>query len=238
MAAVLGALAEHADDAGERAGATLNDVCARTGLSRSTASRFLNALVEHEYAYRSDGATFSIGPVPAQLARVPLGHDRLAELAEPHMRRLAEDVQEAVCISILDGIETRTIHQVGVPQPVFVENWVDRRWPILTTGSAISIMSTWSPTAVAAVLDQVSNEDRAAIEESIKATRENPLSWGEDNYVKALTSVAAPILDPRGHATSALIVYGPSYRFPREHGRNNVEKKLTTIAAAISEDIY
>ncbi len=236
MSSVLAAL-----DALQRAtgmDATLNDVCAQTGLSRSTASRFLNALSEHGYVYRSSEGTFSLGPALAALGESPLGHRRLAELAHPHMRRLADDVGEAVCISILDGNETQTIYQVGVPQPVFVENWVDRRWPMLPTGSAVSIMSTWSPSSIEQRIAQLPQNQRPAIHDAIDAARANPISWSEDNYVDALTSVAAPILDHRGHATSALIIYGPTFRFPRDRGRSSIEKKLTTTASSISEDLY
>jgi IclR family pca regulon transcriptional regulator len=231
MASVLAALSAGTSS-------TLNEVCDRTGLSRSTASRFLNALVEHGYVYRSGGATFSLGATPGRLALAPLGETRLGELAHPHMRRLADDVQEAVCISILDGIETQTIHQVGVAQPVFVENWVDRRWPMLSTGSAISITSTWSPTAVAKLLDQLPKNQRSAIAKSIAEAQTSPLSWSEDNYVKALTSVSAPILDERGYATSAVIIYGPSFRFPNEKNRNDIEQRLRKSAAAIAKDLY
>jgi DNA-binding IclR family transcriptional regulator len=231
MASVLGALRTGTSS-------TLNEVCDRTGLPRSTASRFLNALAEHDFVYRSSEATFSIGAAPGRLALAPLGKKRLGEVAHPHMRRLADHVQEAVCLSVLDGIETQTIHQVGVPQPVFVENWVDRRWPILSTGSAISIMSTWSPTAVAILLDQLPKKQRPAITESIAAARSSPLSWSQDDYVKALTSVSAPILNERGYATSAVIIYGPSYRFPNKENRAEVERRLHKSAAAIAKDLY
>jgi len=236
MASVLAAL-----DAVQREGgddSSLNDICERTGLSRSTASRFLNALADHGFVYRSGGGSFALGPAPAALGHARLGHHRLAENAHPHMRRLADDVGEAVCISVLDGIETQTVYQVGVPQPVFVENWVDRRWPILSSGSGVSIMSTWSPSSIADVISQIPKTDRGAIGEAIDGARLNPISWSADNYVQALTSVAAPILDQRGHATSALIIYGPTFRFPTNRGRASIEKKLTTTAAAISEDLY
>lgn len=235
MAAVLAALDGAQCNGGD---ATLNDVCATTGLSRSTASRFLNALVDHEFVYRSAEGTFSLGSAPGALGLAPLGHRRLGEIAHPHMRSLANDVNEAACISVFDGAETQTIHQVGVPQPVFVENWVDRRWPILPSGSAMSIMSTWSPAATSKLLAQLPKDKRQAIADSITAARSTPISWSEGDYVDVLTSVAAPILDRRGHATSALIIYGPSYRFPGDRGRAAIEKKLTTAAAAISEDLY
>lgn len=236
MAAVLAALDEVQRETGRDA--SLNQVCERSGLSRSTASRFLSALADHGYVYRSVDGTFSLGPTPGSLASTLLGHHRLAEHAHPHMRRLADDVQEAACISVIDGIETQTIYQVGVPQPVFVENWVDRRWPILTTGSAVSIMSTWSPSMIANRLEQLPEGERDGVHRAIESARSNPVSWSADDYVQALTSVSAPILNRTGTAMSALIIYGPTFRFPTDRGRASIEKKLTTTAAAISEDLY
>ncbi len=231
MVSVLDALRDGGD-------ASLNDVCERTGLSRSTASRFLNALAEHGFVHRSETAAFSLGPAPAVFAQAPLGHKRLQDAAHRHMRQLADDIGEAVCVSVLEGRETQTIHQVSVAQPVFVENWVDRRWPIKPSGSAISILSTWSPDGIAEALQQLGRNDRKALLPVIEAARANPVSWSVNNYVAALTSVSAPIPDPTGRATAALIIYGPSFRFPRDRGKSSIEKRLTASAAAIAKDLY
>lgn len=234
MAMVMSALA----DTSNGPESSLNDVCDRTGLARSTASRFLNALADHGYVFRSSVGTFCLGPTPNAHGHVEVGYHRMSELGHPHLRSLADDVQEAVCISVLDGIETRTIYQVGVPQPVIVENWVDRRWPILPSGSAISILSTWSPTAINATLTLLPTSKRKSVAKAIDAARSNPLSWSADSYVDALTSVAAPIVDGRGHAIAAVIIYGPTFRFPTKYGKSKIEKQLRLAAKAIGEDVY
>jgi DNA-binding IclR family transcriptional regulator len=217
---------------------SLPEVAAQTGLAKSTASRFLAALEEHGAAHRTADAMFALGPAIGRLADSPLATTRLIDSADTAARRLANEVQEAVCISVLDGVETRTIYQVDVPQPIRAESWVDRTWPIRPSGSAISILSTWTPTRITAVLDQLPEPDRELTAKAISNARQHPISWSDGNYVDGLTSVAAPILAPVGRATAALIIYGPSFRFAPKKQRPAVESALADAAAQISKELY
>jgi len=152
--------------------------------------------------------------------------------------KLAESTDEAVCLSVIDAGETHTVFQVDTPKAVFAQDWVDRRWPIRETGSAISILSTWSPTEVGEVLATFGAKTRSKLNTAIDAARHNPICWSIDNYVDGLTSVAAPIVSEHGRATSALIIYGPSYRFPTARARQTIERELAQTAADIGKDLY
>jgi len=216
---------------------TLPEVCDRAGLAKSTASRLIAALEEHDLVHRASDGSLSLGARVGALGSQPPALGRLIDATRFPARRLAESTDEAVCLSVIDEGETHTVFQVDTPKAVFAQDWVDRRWSIQETGSAIAILSTWSPTEVAEVLMPFGTRTRTKLHKAIDAARRQPISWSVDNYVDGLTSVAAPIVSNRGRATSALIIYGPSYRFPKKD-RSRVERQLAETAAAIGKDLY
>ncbi len=217
---------------------TLPEVCDGAGLPKSTASRLIAALEEHGLVHRASDGSLSLGATLGSLGSQPPALGRLIDAARTPARRLAEATDEAVCLSVIAAGETHTVFQVDTPKAVFAQDWVDRRWPIEETGSAISILSTWSPTEVADVLGPFGARTRKKLYEAIDVARRQPISWSVDNYVDGLTSVAAPIVSDRGRATSALIIYGPSYRFPTTKMRLRVESLLAGAAAEIGKDLY
>lgn len=230
VAAVLDALADGAT--------TLPEVCDGAGLPKSSASRLLSALEEHQLVHRASDGSLSLGATIGRLGAKPPALGRLIDAARMPARSLANATNEAVCLSVIDAGETHTVFQVDTPKAVFAQDWVDRRWPIQETGSAIAILSTWSPTEVASVLSSFGARTQTKLHAAIDVARRQPICWSIDNYVDGLTSVAAPIASERGRATSALIIYGPSYRFPNKASRSKIESKLAATAVEIGKELY
>lgn len=217
---------------------TLPEVCDHTDLPKSSASRLISALEEHQLVHRASDGSLSLGTTIGKLGARPPSIGRLIDATRRPALRLAEATNEAVCLSVIDAGETHTVFQVDTPKAVFAQDWVDRRWPIRETGSAISILSTWSPTEVGEVLSGFASRTQLNLHRAIDAARQQPICWSVDSYVDGLTSVAAPIVSNHGRATSAVIIYGPSYRFPTTKARSKIEGQLAATAAEIGKDLY
>ena len=74
---------------------TLSDVARSTGLTRAAARRFLLTLADLGYV-RTDGRWFSLTPRVLELGYAFLSSLTLAEVAEPHLERLAFVTYEVV----------------------------------------------------------------------------------------------------------------------------------------------
>ena len=91
---------------------TLAETARRTGLTRSTARRFLHTLVDMEYV-RTDGHEFWLTPRVLELGFAYLSSLGIPDIATPHLQRLTRVVQESCSASILDG--TDIVYVARVP---------------------------------------------------------------------------------------------------------------------------
>jgi IclR family transcriptional regulator, pca regulon regulatory protein len=81
---------------------TLSEVAERTGLTRAAARRFLLTLQELGYV-GSSGRQFSLRPRVLALGYAYLSSFSVAQIAQPHLEDLAEELHESCSVSVLDG---------------------------------------------------------------------------------------------------------------------------------------
>ena len=86
----------------ERPSLTLSEVAERTGLTRAAARRFLLTLQELGYV-GSTGRQFSLRPRVLALGYAYLSSFSVAQIAQPHLEDLAEELHESCSVSVLDG---------------------------------------------------------------------------------------------------------------------------------------
>ncbi|SDK47022.1 transcriptional regulator, IclR family [Actinopolyspora mzabensis] len=88
----------------ERPVQTLGEVSRETGLDRATARRLLLTLADLGYV-SSDGRTFELTPRVLDLGYSYLSSLALPELAQPHLRWLARELNETAALAVLEGNE-------------------------------------------------------------------------------------------------------------------------------------
>ncbi|MCU1639318.1 MAG: IclR family transcriptional regulator [Microbacteriaceae bacterium] len=86
----------------EADGLTLSEVAARAGLDRATARRILLTLRDMGYV-ASEGRVFRLTPKVLQLGYAYLSGSSLVDIARPHLRRIAAELDESASLTILDG---------------------------------------------------------------------------------------------------------------------------------------
>ncbi len=81
----------------ERPSLTLSEVAERTGLTRAAARRFLLTLQELGYV-GSTGRQFSLRPRVLALGYAYLSSFSVAQIAQPHLEDLAEELHESCSV--------------------------------------------------------------------------------------------------------------------------------------------
>ena len=223
--------------------AGLVDLAERTQLPTSTAARLLETLVETGVLQRHRDGVYERGPSLAQAAGHAVDAISIQALAQGPLARLADELGEAVSLSLPLGDEVVTILQLDRPRAVQAQDWTGRRWPMTSGGSGIVMMPTWDDRAVDRLLEPApraatrhSETDRRELRRQIAAAREHGVSWTTDGLVEGLTSVAAPLRGPDGRAIAAIVAYGPTFRFPGTHAVEAADSVRRT-ALAIDERI-
>ncbi len=133
--AVLEAIADMQGDA-----RTIEDVAARTGLTRSNAHRTLQTLIHAGYVERNpvDGAYRGTLKMFAMGVRQQ-GQRDVRKIASPFMAVLARETGETVHLSILDGNQVIYVDKIDSAQPIRAYSMVGGRAPAhaVATGKAL-----------------------------------------------------------------------------------------------------
>ncbi|MCJ2178825.1 IclR family transcriptional regulator [Novosphingobium album (ex Hu et al. 2023)] len=119
VAAILNFIADHPGQA-----FALTDLVRALKLSRATCHALLTGLVDEGYLYRTTDKTYVLGPALAAIGRIAAEHFSPLQVAQPEMRRLADEF-DVVCGAYF--LEGETIHlreraaslsHVGYPVPL------------------------------------------------------------------------------------------------------------------------
>ncbi len=223
--------------------AGLSDIAERSGLPKSTVARLLGTLQELGAVAQADaGGEYRMGPLVAELAGSLSPTRNLASVAHQTLIELVEDVGEAASLSVLDESgQVLYLDQVDADNDVQIRDWTGEYAPFHCVASGLVLMSGAPPQLIcqalvgnAAATTENTVIDPTEILERLDRVREDGFIWTSAEFSPELTSVAAPIVDTAGTVLAAVHVHGPSYRFPGDRGRDEVEKTVIEATNRIS----
>jgi len=216
----------------------LAEAAARVDLPISTASRILATMEERDVVSRRVDGVYVIGAMVQRLVgSETVSSSSLQAAAHAELIALSDKLGEAAALSVPIGNQTLTLVQVDAPKPVQAQDWTGHRWSITGGGTGAVMMSTWDAARVDPLLADLSSAQRTDLRREIAEARRRGVSWSRGAYVEGLTSVAAPVVLPTGEAVGALLVYGPSYRFPTKGASRRTEKLVVLAARRASKQL-
>lgn len=223
--------------------AGVSAIAAEIGVHKSTASRLLGSLEEHEMvtqAYDRGKYRLSLG-ILRLAAAVP---ERLEVTEQGHAvcERLAAKVGETVNVAVLRSHAAVHLDQARGPAAVGTHNWIGQSTPLHATASGKILLAHLNSHDRREALEQVVLErftehtitSVRRLEEELDAAQRLGYAVVAEEYEEGLNSIAAPIRDYAGMPSAALSVSGPVYRFSEERMRD-VVSDVIAAAAEISE---
>ncbi len=220
--------------------AGITDVSRRVGLPVSTVARLLNTLEQLQAVVRQDdGVSYRIGPTVSLLA---LRSDTtLASRATPFLSELVERLGETSGLSIAEQGEVLYLDHVGADQAVQIQDWTGKRLPMHVVSSGLVLLAFGpaerTDAALASGLQQftpLTTTDPLRLLARLQDVRANGFVWTAEEFQLGITSIAAPVFNTNGEIIAAIHVHGPSYRFPGEHDRRQVEQAITDAARRLT----
>jgi DNA-binding IclR family transcriptional regulator len=228
-----------------RAGASLGlrEIAEETGLHVSAAQRFTHTL--HRLGYLAkDKRTkrYRLAPKLLDFSFTYLRADGLAECAAPHMIELAEQCDETINLSQLEGTDTICVSRMprrGVRSPSGV---VGARRPAFCTSSGRAMLACLPEHEAIRLVEE---SDRTALTPKTLTGRDEILDrlahvrstgYGivEEEFVIGEISIAAPILDYSGRPAGAINIPVPSARWSSEAVCERLAPLVIQTARAIS----
>jgi DNA-binding IclR family transcriptional regulator len=203
----------------ERSPRTVDELTAAVGVD---ATPLIAALERHRLVTR-DGAGVRPGPA--------VRGDDLVRLAEPCLRRLAEESGETANLIVPRPGATEAIAQVDGRHVLGAANWIGRELGLHCTAAgkvflAFGVLSL--PDGELAQLTPATITDRAALAADLDRVRSTGYATLVDELEPGLAAVGAPVRDASGAVVAALTVAGATLRLPAQRlallGRVAVEQ--------------
>lgn len=217
--------------------ATVTALAARTGLTRTTASRLLATLEAHGLLDRDPGSDrYVLGFELARLGRLADPDRALVRRSAPIMEALAASCGESVTLSVpTDEGDVAFVHQVNGPRLIGGRWWVGERFPLHASSSGKLLMAEASREELAAALPATLPEvaaatitTRAALLAELDQVRQQGHAFTLEELEAGLVGMSVPIRDGQGILLAMLSVSGPAYRL----GDGAREAALTELRAA------
>jgi DNA-binding IclR family transcriptional regulator len=223
--------------------AGVTELAAEIGVHKSTVSRLLAALEEHEMVEQAhDRGKYRLGFGILRLANAVSGRLDITQQGREICERLAAQVGETVNIAVLRSHYVVNVDQARGPTSVGSHNWVGELTPLHATSSGKILLASMSGEArrdllLEAGLPRFTERTITSIDD----LDQQLTSIARDGYVVSteelehgLTAVAAPIRDHTGAVVAALSVSGPVYRLTEERTRE-IAPAVVSAAASIGE---
>ena len=208
MTAVLGVFTPTNDRMG------VNEIARRSGLPKSTVSRFVTNLVEHGYLERQ-GRLVCIGLKLFELGTLSGQPNELRSLALPTMADLRSTTRQTVHLSVLEGTDVVYIGILRGEDSTQLKSRVGGRLPAYATGAGKALLAFSPPEVVDRVIENgfVAYQpdtitDPASLRRELALIRTTGLAYSTAEAGPGVTGAASPILDPDSRALAALSVSG------------------------------
>ena len=222
----------------------LSEVARTTGLSRAAARRFLLTLEQLGYVRQTAGR-FALTPRVLELGYAYLSSLSLPEVAQPHLERLAEQVQESSSVSVLDGDDVVYVARVPIRRIMSVSISVGTRFPAYATSMGRVLLAGLPDEQIAAALARAdlrrltarTTTSHKALREEIARVRRQGYAIVDEELETGLRSVAVPIDDAAGKVTAAVNLSVQASRTSVADLRRRLLPPLREAAAAIERDL-
>jgi DNA-binding IclR family transcriptional regulator len=200
----------------EQSPRTLTELADVVGVPAVDIAPLLAALERHDLlAWDADRSGVRPGTAALRFARSGVGREDLVELAQPSMRRLAEESGETANLILPRPAGTEAISQVDGRHLLGATNWIGRELGLHCTAAGKVFLAFGAAELPEGELQQVTAvtvTDRDRLARELEAIRDQGYATIVDELEPGLSAVAAPVRDRGGAVIAALTASGASLR--------------------------
>jgi IclR family transcriptional regulator, acetate operon repressor len=207
-------------------GLTLAEISVLSGINKSTAHRLLfqlesEALLQREnHKYRIGQGLFQLGILAPQ----PLA---LLKAAYPIMADLAREIGETINLAILDRTEILILHSLESPHEFRMAAKIGSRRPFYVTSLGKAIAAFLSHDKQEILFRNLSVpfehptpnsvQDLSGLRNELAVVLARGYSVDNEEAVRGVRAVGAPVFEGSGQVTAAVSVSGPASRISPDH---------------------
>ena len=189
-------------------------------LHKSTVSRLLSTLEREGFVERvPDTGKYRLGLGLITLAGIVLERIDLRQVAYPYISALADQTQETVNVTVLDGNQCMNIGGAASPRPIQYIGRIGRRTPAHCAAAGKVLLAFLSreerEVKLSGKLRRFTENtivDRRALEDNLAQVCRDGYAIAHEEQQPDLSAIAAPICDHTAQVRAAVVISGPTFR--------------------------
>ena len=199
----------------EHAICSMTELLERAHLPKTTALRLIQTMLRSGFLFRRADGRFCLGPVLIPLSRAVEVAWRLPVAADATMESVRARTRETVNLYVLEGMSRVCVAQKQGPQHIRFVIPVGVRLPLWAGASGKLLLAHGDRDFFESVVGASGKEEdfSAGLAVELAEIRRQGYAVSRDERERGASSVAAPIINPRGGVSAALAVSGPTSRF-------------------------
>lgn len=228
----------------EQDGARVTELASELELPKSSVHNYLSTLNQRGYVVKEDNE-YHVSLRFLDLGSKARDNREIYEIAKPNVRDLAEETGELANLLVEEHGEGVYIYREMGDKAVMVDKNVGHRVHMHNTALGKAILAHLPQEQVSAILDRhgmpalTDNTitDEATLFEDLERVREEGIAYDDEERLKGLRCVAAPILDENDHPVAAVSVSGPVARFSADRFRGQVPETIKNAVNVIELNV-
>lgn len=225
-------------------GAGVSEVANALDKPTSTVHDHLRTLEQEEYLIKKD-EQYHVSTRFLQLGDQARSRKKVFKIARPEVEELAEETGEHSNLMIEEHGLGVFLYRVRGPDAVQLDTHAGMRVPLQTTALGKTIMAFRPQSEVDAIIERhglpaVTDEtvtDKSELYETLEEVRERGYAYDDEERVKGMRCVAAPILDQSDRAIAAVSVSGPKSRMQEDRFTDEIPSQILRSANVIEVNL-
>lgn len=218
----------------------VTELANQLGLHKSNVHRLLQGLVHQGFARRDpETRRYELTMKLWELGARVFNRLDVRQEALPYMRQLAEETQETVHLSVLNGTDVLYIEKIDSPQPVRAYTMVGGRAPAQSVATGKALLAWCEPEAIQQVLKKLKKHTKLSIDTKekllaeLETIREQGYAVNKGEWRAQVMGLAAPIYGVSGKVVAAMGISGPADRI-NQLDLEEMGLSIQTLTMAIS----
>jgi DNA-binding IclR family transcriptional regulator len=228
----------------ERNGAGVSEIARAVDKPTSTVHDHLQTLEREEYLVK-EGTQYHVSTRFLQLGNQARSRKKVFEIAQPEVDELAEKTGEHSNLMIEEHGLGVFLYKARGPDAVQLDTHAGMRVPLQTTALGKTIMAFRPRSEVESYLDrhglpEVTERtitDREELFETLDQVRERGYAYDDEERVKGMRCLAAPITDQDDRAIAAVSVSGPKSRMQGDRFSEEIPEQILRSANVIEVNL-
>ncbi|MDR0355478.1 MAG: IclR family transcriptional regulator [Deltaproteobacteria bacterium] len=213
-------------------------------LDRNAVNRVLLTLTDLGYLTRLDNKRYALTMKLFRLSSKALNGLTLPRLVNRHMRALADDFGETVCLGQRNDLHVLTIDVVSSSLPVRYVSHIGNTAPLHNASMGKCILAAMDDEELEETMNRIvfkahtrkSIMNKKQLWTEIRKIRRQGYAFDDEEWSEGVRCVGAPIYNRQGECSHALSISGMARMFTGERLKSMIDR-LLTVKQVLAKDM-